>query len=75
MIIEIADFKVRPEDKSAFTEAISRAADTVLATADGYRRHQILACQDTQGRFVLIVEWNSLEDHTVGFRQSPAFVQ
>jgi heme-degrading monooxygenase HmoA len=73
VIVEIADIKVRPEDRAAFAEAIARAAETVLSRAAGYRRHTILACQETPGRFVLYVEWDSLEAHTVGFRQSPAF--
>ena len=75
MIIEIADIKVRPEDRDAFSEAIQRAAATVLSKSDGYRRHLILACQETPGRFILHVEWDTLEAHTVGFRQSPAFAQ
>ncbi len=75
MIIELADFKVRPEDREAFTEAITRAATTVLARSEGYRRHQILACQESPGRFVLTVEWDSVEAHMVGFRESPAFAQ
>lgn len=75
MIIEIAEFKVKPEDAAAFGEAISRAAQTTLAQAAGYRGHQILACRETPGRFVLHVNWNTLEDHTVGFRESAAFGQ
>ena len=75
MIVEIADIRTRPEDKAAFAEAIQRAATTVLAKAGGYRRHQILACLETPGRFILHVEWDTLEAHTVGFRQSPAFTE
>ncbi len=73
MIIEVADFKVRPEDRDAFSEAITRAAATVLSKSGGYRRHQILACQESPGRFILTVEWDSVEAHMVGFRESPAF--
>ena len=75
MIIEIADFKISPEGREAFAAAITRAADTVLARAAGYRGHRILACRESPGRFVLTVEWDSLEAHTVGFRQSPAFTE
>ncbi len=73
MIIEIADIAVRPEDRDAFAEAIQRAASTVLARSPGYRRHTILSCQETPGRFVLQVEWETVEAHTVGFRESPLF--
>lgn len=75
MIVEIADFKIAPEAREQFAQAIARAADQVLARAGGYRGHRILACRETPGRFVLTVEWDSLEAHTVGFRQSPAFAQ
>lgn len=75
MIVEIAEIKIRPEDRDAFAQAIGRAATSLLATAKGYRRHTVLACQETPGRFVLHVEWDTLEDHTVGFRQSPAFTE
>jgi len=75
MTVEIADIRIRPEARDAFAEAITRAASTVLARAGGYRRHPILACHESPGRFVLIVEWDSIEAHTVGFRQSPAFVE
>lgn len=75
MITEIADFKVAPESRDAFVEAISRGVRTILARAGGYRHHQLLACQESPQRFVLIVQWDSLEAHTVGFRQSPAFAE
>lgn len=73
MIVEIADFKVRPEQRAEFLQAITGAAQSILAKAAGYRSHRILACQETPGRVVLTVEWDTLEAHTVGFRQSPAF--
>ncbi len=75
MIIEIADIAVRPEDNDTFAEAIQRAARTVLARSPGYRRRTIFASRETPGRFVLQVEWDNLEAHTVGFRQSPAFAE
>lgn len=75
MIVEIADFKIRPDQAGEFAKAISMAATTTLAQSSGYRGHRIMACQETPGRFVLTVEWDSVEAHTVGFRQSPAFTQ
>lgn len=75
MIVEIADFQVRPEQAQDFALAITSAARDTLSQAQGYRSHRILACQETPGRFVLTVEWDTVEAHTVGFRQSPAFGQ
>jgi heme-degrading monooxygenase HmoA len=75
MITEIADIRVKPEDQTAFAAAIARAIETVLSQAKGYRRHTVYASQETPGRFVLQIEWDTLEDHTVGFRQSDLFAQ
>lgn len=73
MITELADFTVRPEDHEAFGQALAKGLATVLSKAEGYLGHEILSCQETQGRWVLLVRWSSLEAHTVGFRQSSAF--
>jgi heme-degrading monooxygenase HmoA len=75
MIVEIADIRVKPQDREAFTEAIHRAADTVLSKADGYRRHHILSGIESPGRVFLYVEWDSVQAHVDGFRLSPAFAQ
>ena len=75
MIVEIADFKVRPEQRAQFLQVITGAATTHLAKSEGYLGHRILACQESPGRVVLTVEWATLEAHTVGFRQSRAFTE
>lgn len=75
MIAEIADFKVEPQQHEAFGHALTQAAQTVLCKARGYRGHSILACIETPGRYVLQVLWDSVEDHTVGFRQSSEFAE
>ena len=75
MITEIAEFKIRPEDRTAFLEVINRAAVAFLAKSEGYLGHSIYASQESPGRVVLQVKWASLEAHTVGFRQSAAFTQ
>ena len=73
MIVEIADFTIDDAQRDAFKHAIANGVETVLSKAKGYLGHKILACHETPGRFVLIVEWATLEDHTKGFRESPDF--
>ena len=75
MIVEIADFRVDPKDHEAFGQALSRGVQTVLSKAQGYRAHSILAGIESPGRYLLTVHWQTLEDHTLGFRQSPAFAE
>lgn len=73
MIVEIADFRVDPQNHDAFGQALRQGVQSVLSKAQGYMAHSILACMETPGRYVLTVHWQTLEDHMVGFRQSQAF--
>jgi heme-degrading monooxygenase HmoA len=46
---------------------------TVIAHAKGFQGYKVNRSQETPGRYVLMIYWATLEDHTVGFRQSDAF--
>jgi heme-degrading monooxygenase HmoA len=41
----------------------------------GYISHDLHKCIETDGRYLLLVKWQTLEDHTVGFRQSAEYQQ
>ena len=75
MIVEVADFRVDPTNHEAFGQALRHGVQSVLSKAQGYRAHSILACIESPGRYVLTVHWQTLEDHTMEFRQSPAFAE
>jgi heme-degrading monooxygenase HmoA len=40
---------------------------------DGYISHQLQRCIEHSGKYLLLVHWRSLEDHTVGFRNSAGY--
>lgn len=69
MILEVAMLDVRPGQESAF-EAAFREASPIIASMRGYRGHELQHCLEKANRYVLLVRWDTLEDHTVGFRQS-----
>ena len=73
MILEIADIRVQPGQQAAFEAAIARALTTVAARAKGMRGYKVNKGIESPERFILQIFWDSLEDHTVGFRQSPLF--
>jgi heme-degrading monooxygenase HmoA len=75
MILEIADIRVTPGKGDEFAEAITRAAETVATRAKGMRGYKVNRCIETPERFVLQIFWDTLEDHTVGFRQGPLFAE
>ena len=73
MIIEVADISINPEKHGKFKDAIAHGVRTVLSQSKGFMGHQILAGHEDPGRFMLVVKWATLEDHNIGFRESPAF--
>ena len=75
MILEHADLRIDPAQAAAFEQAIERGLSTVIAQAPGYRGHKVNRSIESPGRYVLTIFWATLEDHTVGFRQSPAFTE
>jgi heme-degrading monooxygenase HmoA len=74
MIVELAHITVTAGREDEF-EAAFPSAIAVLATSRGYFAHELRRSVETPNRYVLRVEWGTLEDHTVGFRGSPAFAQ
>lgn len=75
MILEHADIRIDPAQASAFEAAIRRGAETVIANAAGFRGYKVNRSIESPGRYILTIYWATLEDHTVGFRQSEAFTQ
>ena len=75
MILEIADIRIHPGQNAAFEEAIQRGLATVIKQAKGATRFSVNRGIESTERYVLQIEWDTLEDHTVGFRQSEAFNQ
>jgi heme-degrading monooxygenase HmoA len=72
MILEAAVLQVRDGEGAAFEAAMMKAAP-LIAGAAGYLSHELQRCVETPGRYLLLVRWETLEAHTVGFRQSAAF--
>jgi heme-degrading monooxygenase HmoA len=75
MILEIADIRIADGRQAEFDAAIRLGLDTVASQAKGFRRATVRRSLETPTRYVLQIEWDTLEDHTVGFRQGPLFAQ
>ena len=69
MILEVAVLDVRPGQREAF-EAAFAEAEPLIARARGHLGHELRRCVEDQDRFILLVQWETLEDHTEGFRGS-----
>ncbi|MEY2193149.1 antibiotic biosynthesis monooxygenase [Neobacillus sp. BF23-41] len=69
MILEAVMLKVRPGMEEEYEEAFRRASE-IIASMKGYISHELQRCIEVKGKYLLLVKWETLEDHTVGFRQS-----
>jgi fumarylpyruvate hydrolase len=75
MILELADIRIQPGQNAAFEAAIQRGLDTVISRARGFQGFKVNHSLESPQRYALQIFWDTLEDHTVGFRQSPAFAE
>ena len=72
MILEVAVLNVRSGMNGAFEEAFARAS-SIISAMPGHVSHQLQRCIEVPNRYVLLVNWQTLEAHTVGFRNSPQY--
>ena len=75
MILEIADIRIAPGRQAAFDEAIQRGLATVISQAKGMRGYKVNKGIESPERYILQIFWDTLEDHTVHFREGPLFPQ
>ena len=73
MILEVAEFRIKPGTQADFDAAIKRGVETVIAKAKGYRGYKVHKGIESPERYLLMIHWDTVENHTVDFRQSPAF--
>ena len=72
MILEVAALDVRPGLEADFERAFAQARE-VIARSPGFLSLDLRRSVEQPSRYLLLVEWERLEDHTVGFRQGPLY--
>ena len=72
MIVEAAILNIRPGQSQAFASAL-RTALPLIETSQGFRGMEVRPCVENENQFLLLVRWEKLEDHTVGFRGSKRY--
>jgi heme-degrading monooxygenase HmoA len=75
MILELADIQIHQGQQEAFDVAIMRGLHEVIAHAKGFRGFKVNKGIESPERYVLMIFWDTLENHTIDFRQSPAFTE
>jgi heme-degrading monooxygenase HmoA len=75
MILELADIRIHPGRGGEFDAAIRRGVETVISKAKGFRGYKVNKGVESPDRYLLMIFWDTLENHTVDFRESQAFQQ
>ena len=74
MILEVAILEVLT-DKTTEFEASFKIARKIISSMDGFIGLELQKCLETTNRYLLLVRWETLEDHTIGFRKSPQYAE
>jgi heme-degrading monooxygenase HmoA len=72
MILEVAILPVIAGKNTEF-EAAFREASSLISSMKGYVSHELQSCIEDANKYLLLVQWETLEDHTVGFRGSAEY--
>jgi heme-degrading monooxygenase HmoA len=75
MILEVADIRIQPGQQAAFDEAIQRGVSSVIARAKGFQGWKINRGIESPERYLLMIFWETLEDHTGSFREGALVTQ
>jgi heme-degrading monooxygenase HmoA len=74
MVLEVAVLNIKPGQTQDFEMAFAEA-QKIISSMSGYISHRLKKCLENDHQYLLLVEWERLEDHTVGFRSSSEYQQ
>lgn len=72
MILEAVILQVKKGMEAEYEE-VFREASEIISSMKGYISHQLQRCMEVEGKYLLLVQWETVEDHTIGFRQSSEY--
>lgn len=72
MILEVAILDVIQGRERSFEKTFA-IAQNIISNMPGFRNLQLQRCIEKNNRYILLVHWDTLEDHTVGFRRSKQY--
>lgn len=72
MILEVAILNIKEGVSDAFEESF-KSAEAIISSRKGYISHQLKKCIEEENKYLLLVNWETLEDHEIGFRKSEEY--
>ncbi|NJP11422.1 MAG: antibiotic biosynthesis monooxygenase [Leptolyngbyaceae cyanobacterium RU_5_1] len=72
MVLEVAMLNVKSGMEQEFENAFKKAS-ALISSMDGYYSHELHRCIEIPEKYLLLARWRTVEDHTVGFRNSSKY--
>ncbi|WP_444994628.1 antibiotic biosynthesis monooxygenase family protein [Aliikangiella sp. IMCC44359] len=72
MILEVAILDIKANQTKAFEMAFAQAQN-IITQMPGFISHELKKSLEKHNRYILLVNWETLEDHTIGFRESEEY--
>ncbi len=69
MVLEVAILNVKEGLLEEFEQSFTKAS-LIISSMKGYISHQLKKCIERENQYILLVQWETLEDHEIGFRKS-----
>ena len=73
MILEVAILNVKENLVEQFEIDFLKAGKHISSTK-GYKSHTLKKCIEQKNKYILLVDWETIEDHNIGFRTSEAYL-
>jgi heme-degrading monooxygenase HmoA len=74
VVLEAVTLHIRTGQSVQFEQAFQQA-QSIIASMPGYLSHELQRSVEKADEYLLLVQWRTLEDHTVGFRNHPEFAE
>ena len=74
MILEVALLNIKQNQSVDFEKSFQKA-QKIISSMKGYISHQLKKCIEQDDKYILLVNWETIEDHQIGFRQSNEYQQ
>lgn len=69
MILEVAILNIKQGFSDEFETAFEKAK-AIISSMKGYLSHELKKCIELEDKYILLVNWETIEDHEIGFRKS-----
>ncbi|QQR97293.1 MAG: antibiotic biosynthesis monooxygenase [Sphingobacteriales bacterium] len=74
MILEAILLTIKPNENNAYEENFKQASE-LIKRAKGYITHELHKCVENENQYILLIKWETYDNHMVDFRNSEDFVE